>query len=267
MKKNIDDTTVETKTYRNDGEHNIPGYASGTLTLSDVRSDYAITVTFASDNDRDGTPDKYDRTLTYDANGGYFGSEGTTEKMETGLNDGDRHTLKSTDEYHPSHADQDGHKVLFIGWTTDTSAQNKVYKRGDGDSLPALCGRTVTIDGDMTVYAVWGLDGDDDGKPDVTEDDHHITATAGDNGSINPEEAYVSDGGSATFTIAPASGYAVDTITIDADEAGEQRIKMTERLPPHWCGRKVGLLHLLQCDGGSHDFCHLRSGRGRQRCA
>ena len=23
------------------------------------------------------------------------------------------------------------HKVLFIGWTTDTSAQNKVYKRGD----------------------------------------------------------------------------------------------------------------------------------------
>lgn len=221
VKKNIDDTTVETKTYRNDGEHNIPGYASGTLTLSDVRSDYAITVTFASDNDGDGTPDKYDRTLTYDANGGYFGSEGTTEKMETGLNDGDRHTLKSTDEYQPSHAGQDNHQVLFIGWTA-TDNSEAVYERGDGDSLPALCGRTVTIDGDMTVYAVWGLDGDDDGKPDVTEDDHHITATAGDNGSINPKEAYVSDGGSVTFTIAPASGYAVDTITIDADEAGEQ---------------------------------------------
>ena len=215
VKKNIDDTTVETKTYRNDGEHNIPGYASGTLTLSDVRSDYAITVTFASDNDGDGTPDKYDSTLTYDANGGYFGSEGTTEKMETGLNDGDRHTLKSTDEYQPSHAGQDNHQVLFIGWTA-TDNSEAVYERGDGDSLPALCGRTVTIDGDMTVYAVWGLDGDDDGKPDVTEDDHHITATAGDNGSINPEEAYVSDGGSATFTIAPASGYAVDTITIDS---------------------------------------------------
>lgn len=215
VKKNIDDTTVETKTYRNDGEHNIPGYASGTLTLSDVRSDYAITVTFASDNDGDGTPDKYDRTLTYDANGGYFGSEGTTEKMETGLNDGDRHTLKSTDEYQPSHAGQDNHQVLFIGWTA-TDNSEAVYERGDGDSLPALCGRTVTIDGDMTVYAVWGLDGDDDGKPDVTEDDHHIIATAGDNGSINPEEAYVSDGGSATFTIAPASGYAVDTITIDS---------------------------------------------------
>ncbi|MBS5505461.1 MAG: S-layer homology domain-containing protein [Oscillospiraceae bacterium] len=215
VKKNIDDTTVETKTYRNDGEHNIPGYASGTLTLSDVRSDYAITVTFASDNDGDGTPDKYDRTLTYDANGGYFGSEGTTEKTETGLNDGDRHILKSTDEYQPTHAEQDNHQVLFIGWTA-TDNSEAVYERGDGDSLPALCGRTVTIDGDMTVYAVWGLDGDDDGKPDVTEDDHHITATAGDNGSINPEEAYVSDGGSATFTIAPASGYAVDTITIDS---------------------------------------------------
>ena len=213
VKKNIDDTTVETNTYRNDGETEIPGYTSGTLTLSDVRSNYAITVTFAEDADKDGTPDKYDRTLTYDANGGYFGSEGTTEKTETGLNDGDRHTLKSTDEYHPSHADQDGHKVLFIGWTTDTSAQNKVYKRGD---TPPKTSTRLTISGDMTVYAVWGLDSDDDSTPDVTEDDHHITATAGPNGSINPKEAYVSDGGSATFTITPVSGYAVDTITIDS---------------------------------------------------
>lgn len=219
VKQDVGGSTVETKTYPNDGEHNIPGYTSGTLTLSDVRSDYAITVTFASDNDGDGTPDKYDRTLTYDANGGYFGSEGTTEKTETGLNDGDRHTLKSTDEYQPTHAGQDNHQVLFIGWTTDTSAQNEVYERGD--ALPQTSTR-LTISGDMTVYAVWGLDGDDDGKPDVTEDDRHITATAGDNGSINPKEAYVSDGGSVTFTIAPASGYAVDTITIDADEAGEQ---------------------------------------------
>ena len=219
VKKNIDDTTVETNTYRNDGETEIPGYTSGTLTLSDVRSNYAITVTFAEDADKDGTPDKYDRTLTYDANGGYFGSEGTTEKTETGLNDGDRHTLKSTDEYHPSHADQDGHKVLFIGWTTDTSAQNKVYKRGD---TPPKTSTRLTIDGDMTVYAVWGLDGDDDGKPDVTEDDHHITATAGDNGSISPNEAYVANGNNATFTITPGADYAVDTITIDADEAGEQ---------------------------------------------
>ena len=213
--RDILDHTTKTETYPNDGEHNIPGYASGTLTLSDVRSNYAITVTFAVDTDKDGTPDKYDRTLTYDANGGYFGSEGTTEKTETGLNDGDRHTLKSTDEYHPSHADQDGHKVLFIGWTA-TDNSEAVYERGDGDSLPALCGRTVTIDGDMTFYAVWGLDGDDDGKPDVTEDDHHITATTGPNGSISPNEAYVANGNNATFTITPGADYAVDTITIDS---------------------------------------------------
>ena len=213
VKQDVGGSTVETKTYPNDGETEIPGYTSGTLTLSDVRSNYAITVTFAEDADKDGTPDKYDRTLTYDANGGYFGSEGTTEKTETGLNDGDRHTLKSTDEYHPSHADQDVHKELFIGWTTDTSAQDEVYKRGD---TPPKTSTRLTISGDMTVYAVWGLDSDDDSTPDVTEDDHHITATAGDNGSINPEEAYVSDGGSATFTITPVSGYAVDTITIDS---------------------------------------------------
>lgn len=88
--------------------------------------------------------------------------------------DGDRHILKSTDEYQPTHAEQDNHQVLFIGWTA-TDNSEAVYERGDGDSLPTLCGRTVTISGDMVVYAVWGLDGDDDGKPDVTEDDHHIT--------------------------------------------------------------------------------------------
>lgn len=213
VKQDVGGSTVETKTYPNDGEHNIPGYTSGTLTLSDVRSDYAITVTFAEDADQDGTPDKYDRTLTYDANGGYFSSEDEQTKTETGLNDDQNYKLNTTNDFKPTHADQDGHKVLFIGWTTDTSAQNKVYKRGD---TPPKTSTRLTISGDMTVYAVWGLDGDDDGKPDVTEDDHHITATTGPNGSINPKEAYVSDGGSATFTITPVSGYAVDTITIDS---------------------------------------------------
>ena len=213
VKQDVGGSTVETKTYPNAGEHNIPGYTSGTLTLSDVRSDYAITVTFAEDADQDGTPDKYDRTLTYDANGGYFSSEDEQTKTETGLNDDQNYKLNTTNDFKPTHADQDGHKVLFIGWTTDTSAQNKVYKRGD---TPPNTSTRLTISGDMTVYAVWGLDGDDDGKPDVTEDDHHITATTGPNGSINPKEAYVSDGGSATFTITPVSGYAVDTITIDS---------------------------------------------------
>ena len=194
-------------------------YAAGEkYTISQNTTLYAA---WGYDTDGDGKPDVTEdkRTVTYNANGGTFGSEGTTEKTETGLNDEDRHTLKSTDEYHPSHADQDGHKVLFIGWTTDTSAQNKVYKRGD---TPPKTSTRLTIDGDMTVYAVWGLDGDDDGKPDVTEDDHHITATAGDNGSISPNEAYVANGNNATFTITPGADYAVDTITIDADEAGEQ---------------------------------------------
>ena len=188
--------------------------AGGKYTISQNTTLYAA---WGYDTDGDGNPDVTEdkRTVTYNANGGYFGSEGTTEKTETGLNDGDRHTLKSTDEYHPSHADQDGHKVLFIGWTA-TDNSEAVYERGDGDSLPALCGRTVTIDGDMTFYAVWGLDGDDDGKPDVTEDDHHITATTGPNGSISPNEAYVANGNNATFTITPGADYAVDTITIDS---------------------------------------------------
>lgn len=183
-----------------------------------VNADTTLYAAWGYDTDGDGNPDVTEdkRTVTYNANGGYFDSTSSTTTKEEKVPAQPSYRLNTTDEFKPTHADQDGHKVLFIGWTTDTSAQNEVYERGDGDSLPTLCGRTVTISGDMVVYAVWGLDSDDDGTPDVTEDDHHITATAGPNGSINPKEAYVSDGGSATFTITPVSGYAVDTITIDS---------------------------------------------------
>ena len=213
VKKNIDDTTVETKTYRNDGKPGIPGYTNGTLTLSDVQSNYAITVTFASDNDGDGTPDKYDRTLTYDANGGYFGSEGTTEKTETGLNDGDRHILKSTDEYQPTHAEQDNHQVLFIGWMTEDDHET-IYSVED--TAPDTV-TSVSMDEDKAVWAAWGYDEDGNGEPDVTETQYTVTARVeGEGGSIDPTSKTVNAGEDVEFTIDAKDGYALDTIQVNS---------------------------------------------------
>lgn len=42
-----------------------------------------------------------------------------------------------------------------------------------------------------------------------------VTATAGANGTITPATASVTEGGDAVFTIAPAAGYLVDTVTVN----------------------------------------------------
>lgn len=178
-----------------------------------VNADTTLYAAWGYDTDNDGTADvnetKY--TVTYNANGGMFGSDET--KTET-VPAQDRYRLNTTAEFKPTHADDNSTKVAFVGWSLDK--KDTIYGLDNGYD-PSILAATVNVSSeDKTVYAVWGYDTNGDGKPDVTEDDHHITATAGDNGSINPEEAYVSDGGSATFTIAPASGYAVDTITIDS---------------------------------------------------
>ncbi len=55
----------------------------------------------------------------------------------------------------------------------------------------------------------------------VTTSSHTITATAGANGSISPSGAVsVPDGGSQTFTIAPASGYHIADVLVDGGTVG-----------------------------------------------
>ena len=184
-----------------------------------VNADTTLYAAWGYDTDGDGNPDVTEdkRTVTYNANGGTFGSDET--KTET-VPAQDRYRLNTTAEFKPTHANDNSTKVAFVGWSlTDNDT---IYGLNDNYD-PSILAATVDVSSeDKTVYAVWGYDTNGDGKPDVQDESYTITASAGDNGSINPKEAYVSDGGSVTFTIAPASGYAVDTITIDADEAGEQ---------------------------------------------
>lgn len=110
-------------------------------------------------------------TLTYDANGGYFGEDQTvTTKEET--NDINVRTLNRTPEYTPKHApsqDSEAVKVLFLGWTTENN-NAKIYSKGD--ALPDLVenNETVTVSADGTsIFAVWGYDADNSGTADVLE--------------------------------------------------------------------------------------------------
>ena len=128
------------------------------------KSNYAITVTFAEDADKDGTPDKYDRTLTYDANGGRIAGETTFVVPDLAQQTG--YELGEEDDYTaPTHTDTEGTAVLFLGWTT-TDNHEKIYDAGE--QLPTLVSE-VNIPAVATVYAVWAYDRNGDGTPDARQ--------------------------------------------------------------------------------------------------
>lgn len=108
-------------------------------------------------------------TLTYDANGGKFGSGNnttTTEEMITAGN----HDLRYTPEYTPNHEQTSENKdVIFLGWSI---AQKNVLTKADVNDATTIAPSIITkvnIPNVQTVYAVWGLDEDGNQIPDVFE--------------------------------------------------------------------------------------------------
>ena len=123
-------------------------------------ADIAITISSTNYEDFTGTitvNSKNLHVLTYDPNGGSGGPG--TELLDTQTG----YTLKQSPA--PTHDQQDGVDVLFIGWTADTTG-NKIYNASD--TAPTTVA-TVDISGDTTVYAAWGVDTNGDGVPDVNE--------------------------------------------------------------------------------------------------
>ena len=109
-----------------------------------------------------------DISLTYDANGGVFANNSETFVA---------HNLQQNTAY--SLGSESGYTVptygthTFKGWTTDISADGKIYE--ENETLPVLA-TTVEIPAIDTVYAVWVEDTDDDDQGDGA---HH--PDAGDN--------------------------------------------------------------------------------------
>ena len=90
-------------------------------------------------------------TLTYDANGGQFGSGDSAPitKQEFNIPTGD-HSLKYSQEYIPNHAQSADKNVVFIGWSI-TNNNEKIYDKGE--NIPTLI-KSIQMDGNKTVYAV-----------------------------------------------------------------------------------------------------------------
>ena len=104
--------------------------------------------------------------LTYNANGGKFGSDNT--KMETIDQTGD-HALNYTSEYTPTYTSNDKN-VIFLGWSTEK--KENVLTKADVNDATTIASSIITevnIPAVQTVYAVWSLDENGNNIPDVFE--------------------------------------------------------------------------------------------------
>ena len=117
-------------------------------------------------------------TLTYDANGGYWGTADKTIQTETDLPTPDEtdgwHTLSYSDaETAPTHdpiqKDGENVKVLFVGWTLDQYKRDILDKDATEDDVPKLS-TSINMNQSFTVYAVWAEDSNDNGVPDYQEE-------------------------------------------------------------------------------------------------
>ena len=106
------------------------------------------------------TPPAPTYTLTYNANGGVADSVPTDSTTYTA---GQTANLKYNPQ--PTHEKVNEKDVIFIGWS-ETNDSGKIYNKGD--MIPDLI-QSVKMDGNKTVYAVWGLDENGNNTPDVFE--------------------------------------------------------------------------------------------------
>ena len=108
-------------------------------------------------------------TLTYDANGGYFGSVENTIATE-GMITAGNHDLLYTPAYTPNHEKTSENKdVIFLGWSTE---QKNVLTKADVNDATTIASSITTkvnIPTVQTVYAVWSLDENGNNFPDVFE--------------------------------------------------------------------------------------------------
>ena len=108
-------------------------------------------------------------TLTYNANGGKFGSgeAASTTKQESNITTGN-HPLNYSEEYTPTHAKSGDKNVIFLGWSTE-----KLNVLVSADNAAENANKIITsvnvTDKGATVYAVWGLDENGNTIPDVFE--------------------------------------------------------------------------------------------------
>jgi hypothetical protein len=77
------------------------------------------------------------------------------------------------DSFAPTHADSDGSSVLFMGWYGSALGILKA-----GDVSPTVLTEVTIAGADPILYAVWGIDTNGNGDPDIKENTFNVTYVA-----------------------------------------------------------------------------------------
>ena len=125
-----------------------------------VDDDVVLYAVWGYDTNDDGIPDVEQKwfNIRYNVNGGIGGPKALNVVPGT---------------YPVSTIEPTYTGALFVGWTLDISVVGTVLSKGD--AMPVLVSDVTVIDGDVTLYAVWGYDANGDGEPDVIQDWFNIT--------------------------------------------------------------------------------------------
>lgn len=165
----MDTITVDNNEYKNTAGATSPngeGYTSNSfksVKFEKVTAGHTISITFAPVTGDGEIPDKYNRTLTYDANGGKFGDAvtGTDTKVITGLEESKSYSLSNSPVKvdAPTHEKENGIAVLFLGWLTEDNSK-KIYGAEDKEVLEQLQSKVTITSTGTTLYAAWGYSSD-----------------------------------------------------------------------------------------------------------
>ena len=154
---------VDTKIYAQ--EDTLPEtvlYLQGTkVTIADT--DKTLYAVWGYDKNDNGTADVLEKlTLSYNENGGY----GAVPIDRNSYKPGNVATLDK--EVKPEHDPaKDGAAVVFLGW--GLKQVDTIYAAGQDYSAAGVTESVTFEDEDITVYAVWGYDENNDGVADATQ--------------------------------------------------------------------------------------------------
>ena len=228
------ETDTDEKIYAADEKNELPKITTAVLMDKD-RTVYAV---WGYDTNGNDVPDVNENlySLIYDANGGTIEGSKENKAYVTELlpnkytvwardDNGDSTGTYPKDAKWPTHERVNGDNVILIGWTAEPDT--KIYTDADDEKVvrDKLLSEIKIEANSVTVYALWGLDDNNNGTPDVFEDLYTLTydANGGTLGNNGPASIEIKDLTTGEKTLWPADNASGDVVPKDSqgEELGE----------------------------------------------
>ena len=134
-----------------------------------VTTHAAVYPVWVEDSNNNGTPDFFEATyrIDFEAIGANYVPGPMTDILENEFVNLPTGREESGVFMQMTKNDGNGDPMLFLGWTQDANVDASGY--GYGDTAPADTALSITVTGNLTLYAVWAIDANGNNVPDMYE--------------------------------------------------------------------------------------------------